>query len=140
MDRKDFLFTLGKGTLAVCAACYLASCNSPTSPNVPSAPSNIDITLDLTQSANSALNNVGGYIYSNNLIIARISQTQFVALSSICTHQGGTVFYDSSGKEFHCPVHGSNFSTSGAVINGPAGSPLKKYNTSLTGTSLRVFS
>ena len=140
MDRKEFLFTLGKGTVAICAAGYLASCVSPTSPNVPSAPSNVDITLDLTQPANSALNNVGGYIYSNSLIIARISQTEFAAVSSICTHQGNTVYYDSPGKEFHCPAHGSNFSTSGSVINGPAGSPLKKYNTTLNGNLLRVFS
>ena len=140
MDRKEFLFALGKGTVAVCAACYLASCNSPTSPNVPSAPSNVDMTLDLTQPANNALNTIGGYIYNNSIIIARVSQTDFVAVSSICTHQGNTVFYDSGGKEFHCPAHGSNFSTSGAVINGPASTPLVKYNTALNGNSLRVFS
>ena len=59
MDRKEFLASIGKGAVTVCMACYLASCgNNPT--DVPTAPTNVDFTLDLTQSANQNLNNVGG--------------------------------------------------------------------------------
>lgn len=136
MDRKDFLLVLGKGAafagLAYCIGCSSNS-DSPTAP-----PSNVDFTIDISQSPYQALNNPGGSIIKNSIIITRLSDNSIIALSSICTHQGGTVEYQSGNNRFYCPNHGSNFSTSGSVINGPASSPLKKYTTALSGTSLRV--
>ena len=138
MDRKEFLTMLGMGAAAVACSCCLGGCQ-PNS-GVPSAPTNVDFTLDLTDSANGALKSNGGYLYKNGVIVARTVGGQYVAVSSICTHAGGTVYYDSNGNRFHCPVHGSNFGTDGSVINGPAGSPLMKYNTALNGNSLHVYS
>lgn len=138
MDRKEFIINLGKSTAAVCMACYLASCGDDDSN--PSAPSNVDFTLDLTLSANQALNNVGGTLYKDGIIIARVSQTSFIALSQYCTHQGTTVQFEANNNRFHCPQHGSNYRTDGTVINGPAERALVKYNAELSGTSLRVYS
>jgi cytochrome b6-f complex iron-sulfur subunit len=100
----------------------------------------VDFTLDLTNSANSALNNNGGYLYHGGVIVARTIDGSYVAVSQTCTHAGGTVVYDSRINDFYCPVHGSVFSTNGSVVSGPAPSALVKYNTSLSGTSLRVYS
>lgn len=105
-----------------------------------STPAIVDFTLDLTQSANSALNNIGGFIYQDGVIVAKSTTGNFIAVSQTCTHEGTTISYEGSQNRFHCPNHGSNFSETGAVINGPASSSLTKYNTALTGTSLRVFS
>ena len=78
-------------------------------------------------------------IYNAGVIVAP-AQTGYVAVSSACTHQGSTVVFDSSANSFFCPAHGSRFSLTGGVINGPAASPLGSYKTTLTGTSLRVYS
>ena len=141
MDRKEFLATLGIGAAALaCAQCF-AGCQSINgAPGVPAAPTNVNFTLDLTDPANSVLTTTGGYLYKDGVIVAHLASGSYVALSQVCTHQGGTVQYIASVNLFHCPVHGSNFSTNGSVLNGPAGSPLVMYHTSLTGTSLRVYS
>jgi cytochrome b6-f complex iron-sulfur subunit len=138
MDRKEFLSLLGISS----AAFVLSQCLSGCQPmgNVPTAPSRVDFTLDLTNSAYSALNTNAGYLYKDGIIVARTVSATYIAVSQYCTHAGGTVIYDSRNNDIYCPVHGSIFSNTGSVIQGPAGSPLVKYNTSLSGTSLRVYS
>ena len=139
MDRKEFLTTVGIGAVAaICSSC-LAACGPLD--EVISPPTNLDFTLNLEDPANSALKTNGGFIYKDKIIVARISDGSYVALSSVCTHQEGTVAYENGANRFHCPNHGSNFAADGSVINGPAGSPLMTYKTSLlNATSLRVFS
>jgi cytochrome b6-f complex iron-sulfur subunit len=138
MNRKQFLVTLGKGA-AVATVAYCAGCAS-NSTDVPTAPTNVDMTLDLTQPANQALNNVGGSIVNNRIIIARVSTTSVIAVSSECTHQGTTVQFQLNNNRFYCQSHGSTFALNGSVTNGPASKALTKYNTTLNGNSLRVFS
>lgn len=139
MDRKEFFVSLGKGTVAVCMACYLASCGQNSS-SMPTAPTTVDFTLDLTQSNYKALNNIGQSIYKDGIVIARINATTIVAVSQYCTHQGTTIQYEPQNNRFHCSNHGSNFRTDGTVINGPAAQALVKYNTELNGETLRIYS
>jgi cytochrome b6-f complex iron-sulfur subunit len=141
MDRRDFLASLGIGVAVVACANCLQGCSPVNGPNdVPAAPTNVNMSLDLTTPVNSALNTNGGYVYNGGLIIARTSGGSFIALSQACTHQGGTVQYRSGNNTFYCPVHGSVFAADGSVINGPASRPLAKYATSLSGTVLKVTS
>jgi cytochrome b6-f complex iron-sulfur subunit len=138
MDRKEFLSIVGLGAAVVaCGACF-EGCTPDTQVTEP--PANVDFTLDLTAPENAPLKTLGGYIYNGSIIVARIASGAYVAASSICTHAGGTVNYTLSINRFYCPNHGSTFATDGSVANGPAGSPLKLYNTTLSGNSLRVFS
>jgi cytochrome b6-f complex iron-sulfur subunit len=53
----------------------------------------------------------------------------FAALAAVCTHLGCIVSATPSG--FACPCHGSQFSREGAVVKGPAPSPLVWYELSL---------
>jgi cytochrome b6-f complex iron-sulfur subunit len=137
MKRKEFLSTLGFTAVSVLCAQCLGGCQSPTDF---AGPTNIDFTLDLTASANHDLTLTGGSLYKSGIIIAHTNAGAYVAVSSTCTHAGSTVAFDAAGNLFHCPSHGSNFALDGSVINGPAGSPLTRYKTSLSGTSLRVYS
>lgn len=54
----------------------------------------------------------------------------FRAASAVCTHLGCTV--NLAGEGFHCPCHGSVFDGSGAVVSGPAPSPLTWFDLTLS--------
>jgi cytochrome b6-f complex iron-sulfur subunit len=140
MDRKEFISMVGFGSISVFAAACLGGCNKNDISSLTAAPSNVDFTLDLTQSANATLLVYGGYLYSGGVIVARTIAGNYIAVSQACTHQGVTVQYIGSSQEFYCPSHGATFSNTGAVTGGPAPGALKKYNTSLNGSMLRVYS
>lgn len=65
----------------------------------------------------------GGGVIVHGVVVTRTGQTVH-AFSAICTHQGCEVNKVSAGK-IDCPCHGSVFdASSGAVVGGPAPSPL----------------
>ncbi|MGB4771367.1 MAG: Rieske 2Fe-2S domain-containing protein [Chitinophagaceae bacterium] len=142
MDRKEFLAQLGLSSAAIFAGACLTGCSKDDggSGGGVTPPANVDFTINLSDSANAALNTAGGFIYQSGIIIARTLSDTYLAVAQACTHEGTTVVWQAGNDRFFCPNHGSTFSTTGSVTNGPAGSALKRYNTSLTGTNLRIFS
>jgi len=56
---------------------------------------------------------------------------QTTALLMQCTHQGCEV--NPNPYSLVCPCHGSEFDTTGKVINPPAEEPLKRYKTTMNG-------
>jgi cytochrome b6-f complex iron-sulfur subunit len=144
MKRNEFFSAFGVSAGLLFMAPVLSSCSkestdTPTGGTTPT-PKPVDFTLDLTSPTYAALNTNGGSVVKDNIIIARTSSGAYVALTSICSHQQfNPIAFESANSRFHCPNHGSNFATDGSVLNGPALTALKKYNTTLTGTSLRVY-
>ena len=66
------------------------------------------------------------------VLVARRSETEAVAFSSVCTHQGCTVAPDDEGLS--CPCHGSRFDPlTGEVVKGPAERPLEPYAVKVEG-------
>jgi len=149
MKRYDFFSALGITAGMIFMAPVVSSCSkdSASDPatggnnnnNTNNSNSSVDFTIDLSTPAYSSLNNNGGSVVKSGIIIARTSSGSYVALASACTHQGATIGFEGTANRFHCANHGSNFGLDGSVLNGPATSALKKYNTLLTGTNLRVF-
>jgi Rieske Fe-S protein len=69
-------------------------------------------------------------------VITQPQSGAFHAFSAVCTHAGCTVG-SVSGGTINCPCHGSRFNIStGAVVNGPATSPLPAVNIKVQGTSI----
>ena len=143
MDRKDFLSQVGVGAAAFLAPICLggiAGCgksSTGSTPIVPSPPSSIDFTLDVSS---GALSSNGGFLVSQGILVARTNAGAFLAVSAACTHQGTNVNYNAANNNFVCPSHFSEFSSSGMVTLGPATTNLKSYNTSLTNSTLRIYS
>ena len=129
MERNKFFSTLGISAGMLFLAPAMTSCSksitdATTTPG--GSTGAVDFTLDLSSATYSALNTNGGSVIKDNIIIAKTASGVFVALSSICTHQGSTIGFESANSRFHCPNHGSNFATDGTVINGPALSDLPR--------------
>jgi cytochrome b6-f complex iron-sulfur subunit len=144
MDRKEFLAQMGLTSAAIFMGTCLGGCSKDDGGGggvvVPPAPTGVDFTINLADAANAPLGAPGGYIYNGGIIIARTLSDQYIAVSQRCTHEGFTVVFEGTNNRFYCNNHGSTFSTTGSVTTGPAGSPLTRYNTALTGTNLRVYS
>jgi cytochrome b6-f complex iron-sulfur subunit len=140
MERKEFIkqFALG-GSILLTAPVLFNSCSKDGDDLEPNEPDNSnEIVIDLTTTASAELQNVGGYIYSGNLIVFRSGESSYTALSRKCTHQGCDVEYNHADGSVPCPCHGSKFTTAGIVTNGPATSNLKKYSVVKSGTTLKI--
>ncbi len=141
MKRKDFLSKVAVGgSVLLASPIYFSSCGSGSSDEdmTPDPGGNGDVMLDLTESKNSNLNNVGGFVYVGNIIVITTGTNQFTALSKVCTHEQCTVGYDPGTNELPCPCHQSRFNINGGVINGPAASSLRKYTVTKSGDILSI--
>ena len=74
---------------------------------------------------------------AGDFLVARTAQDTFAALTAICTHEACTITGFRS-PTYVCPCHGSQYSTAGQVLSGPATRSLRTYATQLSGTTLTI--
>src|SRR5678815_5141439 len=126
----------------VTAATVLVGCPSDDSMRMPDADPgstvmmcNNNLCVDLNDPKNAALTMVDGTMIvaapQDRILVVRSSATAVQAVSDICTHAGCGVGYDRVNRILTCPCHGSRYSLSGAVLQGPATRPLAKYQVQL---------
>lgn len=132
MTRKEFLGKIGIGAAFVLTASCLGSCTKDGGKAV-------DFILDLDASENAALQNVGGYIVKNQVVVAKAEDGNYYAATQICSHEGEikVIFRN---NEYYCTAHGAKFDLQGSGLNNDGRKGLTIYNTTLSGTQLRVFS
>jgi cytochrome b6-f complex iron-sulfur subunit len=142
MDRKEFFTLIGgsSASLLVLSCIGCSKSGDPSAQNAVTGPTGVDFTLDLTVSANAALLTGGGTLVSQGILVARTTAGAYLAVQQSCTHQNYPLAYQASSKQFFCNNHGSAFTEKGVVLNSPANRNLTVYNTTLSGTSLRVYS
>jgi cytochrome b6-f complex iron-sulfur subunit len=146
IDRKDFMKQVGLGFGAIMLMNCLQSCGETEipDPNPVGGNSNkVDVSINITDMAYRNLQNKGGFVVLNEqkIIVARTNDDAWLAVSSVCTHEGTTIAYRVSSNDFKCPRHDAEFTSAGAVKKGPATSPLKKYNVTFSANTnvLRIF-
>ncbi len=142
MDRKEFLAAIGMSaatlTVISCAGCVKSSSSS--SGGATTGPTGVDFMLDLSLASNAALLNNGGYLATNNVLVARTTVGTYIAVQQSCTHENYPLVYQGNSRHFYCNNHGSAFTEAGAVINSPASRNLSVYNTTISGSNLRIYS
>jgi Rieske Fe-S protein len=146
-DSKDFAETeisrrallCGFGAIAATAAGF--SLDSASAASGVTKLSGGKVSVDLA--ANKALAKVGGAVlftakdgFPAALVRTAAGAKGLTAISLVCTHMGVTVA-QSQGK-WICPAHGSLYALNGAVLGGPASSPLKKYPVTVTATKVVI--
>jgi cytochrome b6-f complex iron-sulfur subunit len=148
MERKDFIEKVGLGTASLLLFGCMQACSKAetviaamNNNNGSTTPKTVDFTINISIAPYNALNTPGGYYIdsTNSIIIARTLKNEFIAVSSICTHANVTIEYQGANNRFFCSGHGSTFTNTGAVTNGPAAQALKQYKTTLTGNNLRIY-
>lgn len=146
MERKQFLKSLGAGAAFAITFPCLGGCGKDdgTDGNLVDPPTGVDFTVDLNAPEAANLQNNGGFILKNLVVVVKNLEGEFVAATQVCSHQNydQVKFVNQDGGIFFCDVHGSRFDQTGAPLNtipNSVAKPLKIYNTELNGSMLRVF-
>jgi cytochrome b6-f complex iron-sulfur subunit len=117
-----------------------ASPSGGSTPQLPTAASTVASNqVSLTIDSASPLANVGSAALVQNslggFLVAHTGQDAFTALTAVCTHEGCTVTgFDN--QRYVCPCHGSQYDTSGRVVNGPAPTALRAFPTQFSNNVL----
>jgi cytochrome b6-f complex iron-sulfur subunit len=98
-------------------------------------------TVTVSNVSGTSLANVGGAALvqagSNPILVIHSAQDTFTAVTAICTHEQCTITGFQSGT-FVCPCHGSQYNTSGTVVQGPATRNLARFTTQFTNNVLTI--
>jgi cytochrome b6-f complex iron-sulfur subunit len=76
-------------------------------------------------------------VSTGTYLVARTAQSTVTTVTAVCTHEGCAVS-GFAGSVYVCPCHGSQFNTSGAVVQGPATSPLRQFPTTFAGNVVTI--
>jgi nitrite reductase/ring-hydroxylating ferredoxin subunit len=135
-------FCAGASQVASCAtlATLVTACGGDGSPTGPGGGGSAsDLSLIRASFANARVSvtttgtplaNVGGSARVEStaglFLITRTSDAAFTVVAGDCTHEGCTIT-GATATEYVCPCHGSRYTKSGQVTNGPARSSLRQY-------------
>jgi len=134
--RRAFCSMACQAAGLIAAGTLIEACGgNPNSPgNVPQLSTvNASVSgrvVSVTIPSSGALASVGTAALVNSSIgeflVARTGDSAFTVLTATCTHESRTVT-GFEGSQYVCAFHGSRFTTSGTVVNGPANSNLRSF-------------
>lgn len=105
--------------------------NAPAMPVINAAVSGRVVSIPLAGSA-LATNGSAALIQTSigAFVAARTAENSASVFTAVCTHQSCTVSGFQNNR-FVCPCHGSQFTTGGAVANGPATRALQQFTATI---------
>lgn len=135
MDRKEFLRLIAMAGITVAMPCAIGCSKTEGG----TAPANVDITLDLTNSTYSSLLNSGGYYQHPDGVLIFNSLGSYYAVQLVCPHESGRLYLN--GSKINCDKHSTqSFTTSGISEGRETNINLTTYNAVRTGTNLKITS
>lgn len=149
MEREEFIKSLGLGLALLCTGSCMSGCGKggtgipdpESKPPVGGGGSGSTASVDLA----TQLMAIGDQATANGVLFFRVAAgnvpASFVATESICPHQGGSLVWKQAQSRIQCQLHFSEYSTNGAILQGPQNSTgntrtLKIYGTAVSGTTL----
>ncbi len=143
MDRRAFLTWVGVGWVASSLPIALAACSAKTTQSSqPTQPESSGSAEYQAVGSVAVLNKNGQLLNEKSpvgpVLIVRVSANNLLAVNPTCTHAGCTVAWLAEQKKFHCPCHGTEYSSDDKVIKGPARKPLKTYAVKIENDSVLV--
>jgi len=144
MKRKEFIYSCSKSCLIMLGGgiTFLQSCMGSQYIAAQLSGSDMIIPLSSFQVTKDNATSFRKYVIAHKeklqypICIYRLSSTNYQALLMKCTHQGTEL--QVFGDRLQCPAHGSEFSISGAVQNGPAESPLRTFSVKIENETLKI--
>ncbi len=136
MNRKEFLSKLSVGAAFALTAGCLGSCTKDSNvvPN-----EDVDFIIDLNDTSNNNLQQNGGYVINNRVVVAKDNSGNYIAATQRCSHEGLNEIIIRN-DEWYCTAHGAKFDKAGNGLNSNGQNGLTIYKTELTGATLRVYS
>ncbi|HTS47826.1 MAG TPA: ubiquinol-cytochrome c reductase iron-sulfur subunit [Bryobacteraceae bacterium] len=71
-------------------------------------------------------------------LLVRVSDTEWKALSAVCTHLNCTVQYQPSTRLIWCACHNGMYDLTGRVVSGPPPKPLDEYAVKVRGDEVVI--
>ncbi len=143
MDRKKFIKTCGFACLGgVSVAAILQGCGPAKMVAAPIEGSDLVLPVSEFETLVKGEKQFRPYLVVQNeqlqypICVYRFSDAQYTALLMRCAHQGTEL--QVFGNKLQCPAHGSEFSNSGEVLNGPADAPLRTFPVTVQNLQLKI--
>ena len=143
MDRKGFIKSCGMVCLGgISAATILQSCTGSKIVSGQISDSDLIIATDDFIIKNIKEVKYKSYVVVQNdllkfpICVYRLGENEYKALYMECSHQGAEL--QVFGTKLQCPAHGSEFTNSGAVSNGPADKSLRTFPVTVTNNQLKI--
>ncbi|MFY7786589.1 MAG: Rieske 2Fe-2S domain-containing protein [Thermoflexibacteraceae bacterium] len=133
MKRRKFIENICLATGCIFAVGGLVACEKE---EVSST--KVDFSIDLNDVQYADLQQIGGFIIHQNVVIARLDASQYVAATVVCSHEGQRQIRW-TGNQWVCSAHLAAFDIGGNGLNTHGAKGLTVYQTSLTGNILRVY-
>jgi nitrite reductase/ring-hydroxylating ferredoxin subunit len=143
MQRKEFLKTCGLGCLGILGSVsLLESCAGTKYLDAELSGHSLKVPLHAFELMKKDEKQYRRYVVVQNanlqypIVLYRLSETKYQALLLKCTHQGNEL--QVFGDRLQCPAHGSEFTNTGAVQNGPADRHLRTFPVQIEKNSLKI--
>ncbi|MBA4057337.1 MAG: (2Fe-2S)-binding protein [Marivirga sp.] len=143
MNRKEFVKTCGLGCIGLIAGpVILQGCAGTKYITAPIIESALVVPLTSFEVVKNNTTQFRKYIVVQNdslefpICVYRTEPDTFHALWMKCTHQGTEL--QVFGDKLQCPAHGSEFTNTGAVQNGPAAEHLRTFAVAVKDNALKI--
>ena len=138
MERQHFLALLGAG----CVGLMVGACTNVRTITAIMSGKTIELSVHDFETVKNGTMTYEPVVLVRHadlryyICVARLSATQYTAVAMRCTHQGASL--QLSGDVLHCPAHGSEFSVSGVVQQGPAKTDIEQFPVTLDHPTIRI--
>jgi Rieske Fe-S protein len=137
IERREFLKKAGGfAIMGLFGTSFFTSCSDDSEDPINVDANSEGITIDgdtITIDLNliEELNSSGGWLLITQAQTLVVNDGEIKALTSVCTHSNCDRNWSLRNGNFRCSCHGSEFTTDGEVVTGPATRPLNQFDVTI---------